>query len=307
MANKVYEIITQKIIDSLENGFIPWKKPWNGTNDIYSNFDIPCNYKTGNQYNGLNILLLLSQEKKSRYWLTMKQLTSLGGKLKVGAKASIVTYWTMFEVDLEKNGQKVYDKDGNIETKKIPYLRYSNVFNLDDCYGYTPIKTRKETGNYEKAIAIEKGKADSFITVTACETVVNSMPKKPVIKYDENRAFYCVGPDYVNMPKPYNFHTNHGYYATLFHELTHSTMHKSRLDRKEGINSSRNKGYAFEELVAELGSCFLCAETGINKPELLENSESYIKGWLTAFRNDPSMIVKASSKAQKAVKYILDK
>jgi antirestriction protein ArdC len=141
--------------------------------------------------------------------------------------------------------------------------------------------------------------------VQVCETLVEEMPNKPVIKFKENRAFYHPFFDYINMPKMNKFNSSEEYYCTLFHELIHSTGHLSRLNRKEVVQmkSLGAEAYSMEELIAETGACFLSSISGISEL-VFDNSASYINGWLERLKNDKRLIVYASAKAQKAVDFI---
>jgi antirestriction protein ArdC len=303
----LYQHITDKIIDLLEQGACPWRKPWQGgkQDNFQLTFETPRNYVTNKTYSGLNILLLMSCNKPSRYWLTFKQIKNNGGTVKKGAKSEIVTYWNFFEAEKkDSHGRVIRDESGKPIMVKIPMLKYYRVFNLSDTENVKAIKGRTDNKTIEAIKEIEDEK--SFIKIEAIEQRIKGHENLPEITFNDNSAYYTPTYDLVNMPKPYKFNTNHHYYGTLFHELTHSTMHESRLDRKEGrSNGFGSEKYSFEELVAELGACFLCAEHNILMPEMMDNSASYIKSWIAKLRDDKKLIVKASGKAQKAVNYIM--
>jgi len=284
MSNQVYSLITDRIINMLEAGTVPWHKPWNGSQQ---------NLVSKKDYRGINPLLLSSMHFSSPYWLSYKQAQSLGGQVKKGEHGTPVVFWKM----LNKSDSITDDKTGDtlINPKFIPMLRYYTVFNVDQCEGI-PIEK------------IPKLEQIEFSPISQCEKIVSNMPKRPVIKHNEPRAYYSPMSDFVNMPKQTLFESNKEYYSTLFHELTHSTGHSSRLDRKGVTNLCRfgSTNYSKEELVAEMGACFLCGHTGIEN-KTINNSASYIKSWLSHLRNDNKLVIHAAAAAQKAADFILNK
>ena len=148
-----------------------------------------------------------------------------------------------------------------------------------------------------------------FDPIEKCENIINNMPNKPEIKNESSQAYYVPASDHVNMPKPESFVKSEFYYSVLFHELSHSTGHKSRLDRHAKEKTSHtfgSKDYSKEELVAEMGAAFLCGHTGIEQ-ETIDNSAAYIQSWVKKFKDKPKMVVSAAAKAQKSTNYILDK
>ena len=277
----IYEIITNKIIECLNKGVIPWQKEWSS---------IPySNYCTGKKYQGINQLLLTAQcivNKKnyiSPFWLTWKQVKKLKGSIRKDEKASIIVFYDfkIIEEDIinDKNEKEVIEK-------KISYLKYYNVFNFEQTEGIKEIVINKN--EYKKD----------------CEELISNMIEKPEIRYGLNPAYNPVW-DYIIIPNINNFISSNSYYSSLFHELVHWTGHKRRLDRfNEQSLKFGSEVYSKEELIAELGSSFLCHLTGIEK-EIIENQASYIKGWLEALDNNKRLIIYASSNAQKGVDYIL--
>jgi len=274
----VYEIVTKQIIDKLEQGDIPWHRPWIGG---------PAkNLISGKNYNGINTLLLACSNYSNPYWLTFKQAQAKGGSVKKGEHGTMIVFWKTYD----KNAPKDDDPDA---TDKRWVLRYYKVFNVEQCEGI-------ETPDIEK---------NEFNPIEACENIVNNMPNKPDIKHVENQAYYAPDRDFVNMPKQENFVENTGYYSTLFHELSHSTGHKSRLDRhnQDKVNHMfGSKDYSKEELTAEMGAAFLCGHTGIEN-KTIDNSAAYIRSWVKKFKDQPKMVISAAAKAQKAADYILNK
>jgi antirestriction protein ArdC len=283
---KVEEIITEHIIKKLEEGTVPWHKPWNGGDDA------PKNLVSKKEYHGINAFLTACSSYASPYWLSYKQCTGLGGTVKKGEKGTPVIYWNWQEVK----------KDGSDDIeKKVPFMRYYTVFNLEqcECIPAEKIPTKAETNE----IPLEP--------IAACEEIINHMPTKPEIKHGKAAAFYSPTLDYVNMPRMDTFDGQCEYYSTLFHELTHSTGHKDRLGRKciddcGGWSSFGSTPYAKEELVAEMGAAFLCGHVGIENTTI-DNSAAYIASWLKRLRNDSKLVIVAAGQAQKASDYILGK
>jgi antirestriction protein ArdC len=279
--NKVYQIITDRIVKLLEEGTIPWKKPWHGG-------DAPQNLVSKRAYRGVNVFLLGAQHYPSPWWLTFRQAKELGGGIKQGEHPTPVVFWKRWEVEDVK--------DGELVKKEIPILRYYNVFNSDQCWGIA-----------EKVPKVEE-KPD-FRPIEACEHVTANMPNRPEIRQEESRAYYHPLFDYVNMPKPELFEGPELYYVVLFHELTHSTGHEGRVgrDRKAWAETLfRSESYSQEELVAEMGAAFLAGHCRIEQ-RTEAHSASYIAGWLKRLRNDPKMVVMAASQAQKAADFILNR
>jgi antirestriction protein ArdC len=273
----VYSMVTNRIIEHLEKGVVPWQKPWTGGG-------IPKNLITGKQYRGINVWLLNSLNYSQNCFLTFKQVKELGGSVKKGEQSQIVIFWKWIE---KENTQTK-------EIEKIPFLRYYNVFNIEQCTGIPK----------EKLPPIIERKNDP---IEACEKIIAEMPKRPEIRHNEQSAYYNKIDDFVNMPKTETFVNSESYYGTLFHELVHSTGHKERLDRKELIQSKRfgSENYAIEELTAEIGASYLKSYAGV-PIEKLENNAAYIQTWLERLKKDKKFIIHASSQAQKATDFILN-
>lgn len=279
MKKSVAEIITEQIIERLEQGEIPWRKPW----APLAGPNAPRNLITNKPYRGINIFILAGQQFSSPYWLTFRQATEKGGKIRKGEKGTTVVYWNWIEVE---------DKDTG-EEKEIPLLRLYRVFNLEQTEG---IEAPPSPAVIEKP----------FTPIQEAENIISSMPKRPQILHGGNYACYYPVRDYVNMPPQKAFHREEGYYCTLFHEISHSTGHISRLGRMgvmEGTFFGSHE-YSKEELVAEMAAAFLCAETGIEQATI-DNSAAYIQSWLKQLKNDKSLVILAAGQAQKAVDFIL--
>lgn len=280
MAEKfnVYQAITDRIIAQLEKGQIPWKKPWSGiTTGAF-------NRVSKKPYSLLNQMIL---EHDGEY-ATFKQWSELGGKIRKGAKSEIVVFWKIIEQnEINSNGEEI--------KKSIPYLRYINVFHISQVDGVEPIK--KIEINHEPVAEAEKIKADYVERehFNIKETISND-------------AFYSPVRDFIQIPCREQYENIMEFYSTLFHEMVHSTGHKNRLGRFE--ESSKlvafgSEDYSKEELIAEIGSATLMNVIGIETIETFKNSAAYIQSWLRVLKNDNKFIVSASSKAEKAVKYIL--
>lgn len=269
-----YERITERIVGLLEQGIVPWHKPWQVTTGL------PRNLVTKKPYRGINPFLLMAMGYESPHWLTFRQAIQLGGSVKKGEKACPVVFWKPLQVTDEQSG----------EVEKIPLLRLYYVFNVAQCEGL------------KNALAAE---ADAFAVTEAAEIVAN-MPQPPIIKHGMSHAYYSPINDLVGIPERKRFDTEDAYHATLFHELVHSTGHEKRLKRlsiteRNGFGSDP---YCKEELIAELGSAFLCGHAGIVE-RTIDNSAAYLEGWLTQLKRDKTLIVYAAAQAQKAADFIL--
>jgi antirestriction protein ArdC len=275
--SNVYEIITEKIIEQLQNGVVPWRKPWRT--------ELPCNLVSGKVYRGINPFLLAPQGFGSRYWLTFNQASKLGGHIRKGEHSSIVTFWNVGKEKI------VRDADGRDRKTKPFLLRFYHVFNVEQTEG---IMDKLGLGNASPRIA----------SIEQCETIVNAMPNPPR-REKSDRAWYRPSTDSVGMPSRDLFNSSEEFYSTLFHELTHSTGHASRLGREgiEQLNAFGSESYSKEELVAEMGAAMLCGVTAIS-PATIPNSAAYLQSWINRLRGDSKLLVTAASAAQKAADYI---
>lgn len=285
----VYEIITERIVSMLEAGTVPWRKTWRTGSG--SGFAAPMNLKSGKAYRGVNVFILACQGYGSPYWVTFNQAKALGGSVRKGQKGTPCVFWNWIVRDA-KPGERA-GKDGKV---RIPFLRYFTVFNVAQCDGLT----------VPDATAVPApGPAEA---IDAAEAIVRGMPNAPAIGYHGDRAFYSPAHDSITVPTRDAFESPAAFYATVFHEMGHSTGHADRLDRK-GVAQPSYFGsheYSQEELVAEMTAAFLCAESGI-EAATIENSAAYIASWLQSLKNDPKMLVMAAAQAQKAADYILDR
>ena len=273
----VYEIITEQIMDKLKEGEIPWHRPWVGG-------EPPKNLVSKRAYTGVNIWLLASTHYSSPYWVSYKQATDLGGQVRKGEKSTMSVFWKQFEVEDKATGEK----------DTIPMLRYYRIFNVSQCDGLNDKVPQHES-------------RQDFQPISECERIVDGMPNKPAVNTGEPRAYYHTRLDYVNMPAREVFDNEEGFYSVLFHELTHSTGHESRLKRKTVAEATSfgSANYSREELVAEMGAAYLCGTAGIVNATI-DNSAAYIQGWLKHLANDPKAVVLAAAQAQRAADYILN-
>ena len=282
----VYSRITDKIIADLEQGVRPWLKPWNAEHAA-GRITRPLRHN-GTPYKGINIVMLWSASTAKGYacplWLTFKQALELGGNVKKGESGETVVYADRI-TRTEAN-----DKGEEIK-REIPFLKGYTVFNAEQCDGLPAAYYAKATPPAETPMQ-RIDAADRFFAATGAD-----------IRHGGTRAYYAPGPDYIQMPPFETFHNAESYAATLAHELTHWTKHEKRLARDMGRSKWGDEGYAREELVAELGSAFLCADLGIT-PEVREDHAAYIASWLKQLKDDRRFIFSAASHAQRAVDYL---
>lgn len=280
MSKSVYEMVTDKIIEQLESGVIPWKKPWTGVRSG------AFNRISKKPYSLLNQMML----KHEGEYATFKQWANLGGHVRKGEKSEIVCFWKIQPIE-EKQ------EDGTKITKQIPLLRYYNVFHISQVDGVEPLQ--EEEPNDIKPI--EKAENVLHDYWTRENITVKHMAG--------NRAYYSPTLDMICLPLFEQFTDSSEYYSTAFHESVHSTMKEDRCnraeDRKGKLVAFGSADYSKEELCAEIGSAAILNIIGIETKGSFINSAAYIQNWLSVLRNDVKFIVSASSKAEKAVKYIM--
>lgn len=280
MGKSVYEMVTERIIEQLESGIIPWEKPWTG---IRSG---AYNRISKKSYSLLNQMLL----KHDGEYATFKQWQGLGGHIRKGEKSEIIVFWKIQPVEeIQEDGTKI--------VKQIPLLRYFNVFHISQVEGVEPLK---------------QDDLKEIEPIGRAENVLNGYWKRENIKVEHmasNKAYYSPAADMIHLPLMEQFNNANEYYSTAFHESVHSTMKESRCnrdeERKNKIVAFGSDEYSKEELVAELGSASLMNIIGIETKKSFRNSTAYIQNWLSVLKNDVKFIVSASSKAEKAVNYIL--
>jgi len=268
-ANKVdvYQIITDRLIAIMEQGVIPWRKPWNSGRE-----GGPLNLVSKRHYQGINCFLLAcyGSSFSSPYWLTYNQALSLGGNVKKGEKGTPVIFWKMYD-------REDPESDNGILT--VPVLRYYTVFNVEQC----------------EDIPIPEPEASAWVEhdpIEAAEAVILAMPDRPFIEIGGAKAYYSPSRDFVHVPGLSRYEHAEEYYSTFFHELAHATGHESRLNR-EGITGQHFFGdavYSREELVAEMTAAFLCGHCGIENVTI-QNSAAYLQSWIRTLRGNTVHLV----------------
>lgn len=289
MKQDVYKKVTDSIVEALEKGVRPWMQPWNAAHAA-GKISRPLRHN-GLPYSGVNVLMLWLEATAKGYtapiWMTYNQAKELGGHVRYGERGSLVVYANTF-IKTEPNKETGEDED-----HEIPYMKPYTVFNVEQIEGL-PAHYYAKASPPTLTVEHRHAAAEQFFKATGAD-----------IRHNGNRAFYAIGEDYIQMPPFEFFKDPESYYAVLSHESTHWTRHPSRLDRDLGRKQWGDAGYAMEELVAEIGSAFLCAELGIT-PELREDHAAYIENWLTVLKGDRRAIFTAASHAQKAADFLLN-
>ena len=281
----LYSRVTDRIIADLERGVRPWLKPWN-TGDTSRRMTAPVRHN-GIKYRGINVVLLwgesLAKGFTSPMWMTYRQAQALQAHVRKGEHGSLVVYADRCTTtETNDNGEDI--------EREIPFLKAYTVFNIEqidglpDQYAPLPEPTRQTLPRLEPA--------ESFFAATGA-----------TIRHGGTEAYYAPSADVIVLPAPDAFRDAEAYASTAAHELTHWTKHPTRLDRDLGGRHVGDDGYAREELVAELGSAFLCADLAIT-PAPRDDHASYIDHWLTVLRADKRAIFQAAAHAQRAVDYL---
>lgn len=292
-----YQMVTDRICELLEQGLKPWAQPWSSA--------VSCAWSgnDGRVYTLLNQMLLADPAKKYQTvsdlladirgeWVTYNQAQARGGQVRKGEKGRKVVFFKMMDKPTGK-----FDENGNEKHETIPFLSVYTVFKVSQCDGI------------EQKYHLNDDMLYDFTADDNAEKVVNEYLTREGIRYEKirgDRAFYRPSEDKIVTPLPEQFEDRGEYYSTLFHEMTHSTGHEKRLNRLTKCAAFGSEEYSTEELVAEIGSASLLQTLGISAESNLKMSAAYIKNWLKALKNDKRMIVVASSRAEKAVKMILN-
>ena len=275
----VYEMVTDRILAELEKGNIPWRKPWIRPSVQYKGIRIEvdpqsCAYSrsTGRPYSMLNQMLL----RQPGEWATYNQIAEAGGKVRKGEKSSVVVFWKFIE-------SKKVNASGEEEIERIPMLRYYNVFHVETQVEGLKPKTR---GAHD-TIMVPDGNTkleQQWDAIEEADAIVRAYLERSGVKHTEvlgDRAFYRPATDSIETPTKAQFKDPAEYYSTLFHEMTHSTGHQSRLDRfrDSGSHAFGSENYSKEELVAELGASALVNFLGLESNGSFRNSAAYIQSW----------------------------
>lgn len=281
----IYTRVTDRIISDLEKGVRSWTKPWDAEH-LAEKITRPLRHN-GLPYAGVNILMLWAASMdhgfNSSIWMTYKQAEELKAHVRRGEKGSLVVYASK----LTKTEQ---DDNGNDVERNIPFLKGYTVFNVEQIEDLPDHYYAKPTPEFNPVERIEN--AENFFATTGAD-----------VRYGGNRAYYSQDGDYIKLPPIEAFRDAESFYATLAHESTHWTKHPERLERDFGRKKWGDEGYAREELVAEIGSAFLCADLEIT-PEVREDHAAYIESWLQVLKNDKRAIFQAAAHAQRAVDYL---
>jgi len=296
----LYQEVTNRIMEQLESGIIPWEKPWISAGNAVS-------HATGKPYSLLNQMLL----GRPGEYVTFNQCQAEGGKVRKGEKSQMVVFWKWIEQEDEETGEKEgaqatsgedttvpqersCDAKRGSRRKEIPFLRYYNVFHIRQCEG---LKARHTKPHPNTAAA----------DLTADAIIRNYTAREAVrLHHSEgDKAFYRPSDDSITVPTIAQFSSTAEYYSTIFHELTHSTGNAKRLNRIDRTAFFGSEAYSKEELVAEIGAAALVNASGLETASSFRNNAAYIQNWLSVLRNDKRFIVSAAGKAEKAVKLIL--
>lgn len=278
----VYEMVTSRILSALESGTIPWHKPW-----VSKDGEFHSNLKSKKTYRGINQILLsmsaMAGNYSSPYWLSFKQAKEFGGSVRKGEKGTLVVFY--------KPVKKEDSKTGNAYL----ILRYYYVWNVEQCDGL-------ESKIPATVVADEK----PFSPIETAEAILAGMPNPPKFSEGGSAAFYDPNSDSVKLPNREDFESEEYFYWAAFHEFSHSTGHKSRLNRWSGESKIRfgDEKYSAEELIAEFSAAMLCGIAGIEN-HTLDNSAAYIDHWKKQFSADPKLVVKLAGKGQRAADCIL--
>lgn len=302
---KIYDMVTGMITEMMKTEGLFWRESWTESSGLLSPGIYAQNFSSGKMYSGINFIVLnyyaaLVRKHSSPYYLTFKQAEAKGGSIRKGARALPVFYYNVSYFQTRPERKRITDAQYRALSDKekrdivvVPVIQYYSAFNAEDIEGisFPQVAGRKTSDPIESA-----------------ERIVKGMPKRPELRHSGKReAYYSPVVDYIHMPHMEEFSQEQEYYSTLFHELVHSTGHKSRVDRKFGTDQQDE--YAFEELVAELGASYLNAEAG-TLYFTLKNSAAYLNGWKkqvsAAIRADNKFFLKAAAKAAQATDFILD-
>ena len=273
--------VTTRIVDALRAGTPPWRRPWR--NDV-TNAGAAANAASGTNYRGVNALLLGLAGYESRWWATYAQIQALGGRVRKGEHGTRIVFYrhvdkeTAFTVD----GVEKYQARPRAATKFVDFAPAEAVLAK---FQARPCASTK------------------FVDFAPAEAVLAASGAD--IRYGGGKAEYDPSRDFIRLPEPEAFTASHEFYATAFHELVHFSGHTRRLDRLTKNARFGSTAYAREELVAEIGGCFLSAEVGVTQSDDLTNHAAYLNSWLRILGSDPTAIFTAAGQASAAVDFLL--
>jgi len=291
MALDIYQAVTDRILELLNQGTVPWRQPFKRGSGGESG--MPKNLISDKEYRGINVFLLavtaMLESYDSPYWLTFKQAKERNAHVRKGEKGSLVIFWKQYATTNKMTGDPV----------KVPVMRHYTLFNTSQCEGL-------ELPAAPEAKVEPDTQETPFEPIVEAMAIVDGYKDAPRIEHQSGRAFYRSSEDLVSLPEPREFVDRESYYATLFHELVHSTGHSKRLDR--GIDTKLapfgSSDYSKEELVAEMGAAFLAAASGISPPTI-EQSAAYIESWIKKLKGNKKLVVQAAGAGQKAADWVL--
>jgi antirestriction protein ArdC len=279
----VYQLVTDQVIALLEKGIVPWQKPWNSAG-------MPMNLVSKRPYRGINLWLLNALSYELNLWVTFEQLKKIGGSVIKGEHGQIVVFWKMVKKVPE-------ELDGTGKAKMVPLLQYYKVYNVAQCRNVP-----------KNLIPVVDASVEPIDPIMECEAILTAIADMPLIRFQGKQAYYNVENDEIVLPKMKDFKSSPAYYSTLYHELIHASGAEKRLHRKTltDMVPFGTPSYALEELIAEMGSAFLCRFSGI-LPAEISNTVAYLDNWLEVLKGDKRFIIAASGQAQKAVDFLLNR
>lgn len=282
--SNIYQMITERIVEQMSAGVVPWRQPWVGGPAM------AISYTTRKAYSMLNQFLL----GKPGEWLTFNQIQAKGGRINRGAKSRFCVFYQ------KKDEEKPGDEPGTVKVETRFILKWYRVFHIDDTTGI-------------ESLCQSVVPNPDISPIDAAEQAIQAyLTQEPALKFHCDQpsanAYYSPALDEIVVPMLSQYEIPEEYYSTAFHEFTHSTMASDRCDRKpdKAVTRFGDADYSREELVAEIGSAMILGRLGIESDRAFRNSAAYIQGWLRALKNDPRMIVWASGKAEQAARYILN-
>lgn len=327
----VYEIVTRRIVEGLENGNAIWRKPWR-TDGV----SLPQNLNSRRPYRGINVFLLGLAGYESPYWVTYDGATKAGipwtdeakaerlaalngmsaekategktprvfteddlaetqGHVRPGEKGTVIVFWRRYERAAREGEEPTRIDENGRGFVTGATLRYYRVWNAEQC---------------ENLKIPEVKNPQEFDPIESASSIIADYPEDmcEMVHVAGDHAYYSPSLDRITLPRPTQFEPREAYYSTAFHESVHATGHESRLNRFNGDVDETTFGsdsYSREELVAEMGASFLCAIAGIDVPQITQNSEAYLKGWLDKIKGDDKLVIQAAGQAQKACDYLL--
>jgi len=289
----VYSIVSERIIEKLEAGTIPWHKPWRS-------IGAPQNLVSKKSYRGINVWLLTMQGYISPYWATRRQINELGGRVRKGEKSTPVVFWRIYvdgvEVRANSDQHEPEHEQEEGQGRRRFVLRYYSIFNTEQCELPASVSEKLAFPEQRQLNPIE-----------ACEKILTGMPNPPEIVHAGDQAFYSPITDRITMPPRGLFENAEEYWSTFWHEAGHASGHRKRLNR-DSITEAAPFGsatYSVEEIVAEMTAAYLCGITGIEN-RTIDNSAAYVAGWLRQLRDQRKLIIHAAAQAQRACDYILN-